>query len=45
MLVAVSSGWRTFRLAENASQTMNISIITAVIEINEPIEDRVFHSV
>lgn len=45
MFVAVSSGCRTFRLAEKASQMMNISIITATIEIKEPMEDTVFHSV
>ena len=45
MLVVVSSVWRTFRFVANASQMMNISKITAVIEIKEPIEDRVFHRV
>lgn len=45
ILVAVNSGWSTFRFAEKASQTMNMSMITAVIEIKEPIEDSVFHSV
>ena len=45
MLVEVSSGCSTFRFAEKASQTMNMSMITAVIEIKEPIEDSVFHSV
>lgn len=43
--VAVSSGCRTFRLAERASQMMNISMITATIEIKEPMEETVFHSV
>ena len=43
--MAVNSGWSTFRVAEKASQTMNMSMITAVIEIKEPIEDSVFHSV
>lgn len=45
MFVAVNSGWRTFRLAEKASQMMNISMITATIEIRDPIEETVFHSV
>lgn len=45
MFVAVSSGCRTLRLDANASQMMNISMITAVIEIREPMEDRVFHRV
>lgn len=45
MLVEVSSGWRTLRFAEKASQTMNISMITAVIEIKDPIEESVFHRV
>ena len=41
----VSSGCRIFRFEAKASQMMNISMITAVIEISEPIEDRVFHRV
>lgn len=45
MLVAVSSGCRTFRFDAKASQIMNISMITAVIEISEPIEEMVFHKV
>lgn len=45
MFVAVNSGCRTFRLAEKASQMMNISMITATIEIRDPIEETVFHSV
>lgn len=45
MLVAVSSGCRTFRFDAKASQMMNISMITAVIEISEPMDDIVFHSV
>ncbi len=45
MLVAVSSGCRTFRFDVRASQMMNISMITAVIEISEPIDDMVFHMV
>lgn len=45
MLVVVSSGCNTFRLDAKASQMMNISIITAVSEIKEPMEDTVFHMV
>lgn len=45
MFVFVSSGCRAFRLDAKASQMMKISIITAVREINEPIEEMVFHSV
>lgn len=45
MLVAVISGWVIFRLDAKASHVMNISMITATIEINEPIEDMVFHMV
>lgn len=45
MLVAVNSGCRTLRFDAKASQIMNISIITAVIEISEPIDDMVFHRV
>lgn len=45
MLVAISSGCRIFRFDVKASQMMNISMITAVIEISEPIEDMVFHMV
>lgn len=45
MLVVVSSGCRTFRFDAKASQTINISIITAIIEIREPIDDIVFHRV
>lgn len=45
MLVGISSGCETFRLEAKASQMMNVSMITAVIEISEPMEDRVFHSV
>lgn len=45
MLVVISSGCNTFRFAEKASQTINMSMITAVIEIKEPIEDSVFHRV
>lgn len=43
--MAVSSGCRTFRFAAKASQIMNISMITAVIEMSEPMEDMVFHRV
>lgn len=45
MLVLISSGCRTLRLDAKASQMMNISMITAVIEMREPIEDRTFHKV
>lgn len=45
MLVVVSSGRRTFRFDAKASQMINISMITAVIEIKEPIDDMVFHRV
>lgn len=44
-LVGVSSGCTTFRLEAKASQIMNVSMITAVIEIRDPMDDRVFHSV
>lgn len=45
MLVEVSSGCETLRFDAKASQIMNISIITAVIEISDPMEDIVFHRV
>lgn len=45
MLVLVSSGWEALRLDANASQMINTSMITAVIEINEPTEEIVFHIV
>ena len=45
MLVVVSSGCGVFRFDARASQTMNMSMITAVSEINEPMEDKVFHEV
>jgi len=45
MLVVVSSGSRIFRFDAKASQMINMSMITAVIEISEPMEDIVFHSV
>jgi len=40
-----SSTERTSRLAAKASQMMNKSIMTATREINDPIEETVFHSV
>lgn len=43
--MAVSSGCKTFRFDVKASQMMNISMITAVIEISEPMDDIVFHTV
>lgn len=45
MLVVVNSGCRTFRFDAKASQMINISMITAVIEIKEPMDDMVFHRV
>lgn len=45
MFVAISSGCRTFRFEAKASQMMNINMITAVIEISEPMDDIVFHRV
>lgn len=45
MFVVVNSGCWIFRFDVKASQMMNISMITAVIEIREPIEDMVFHRV
>lgn len=45
MLVLVNSGWNALRFDAKASQIMNTSMITAVREINEPIEEMVFHSV
>lgn len=45
MFVVVSSGCRTFRFDAKASQIINISMITAVIEMSEPMEDMVFHKV
>lgn len=44
-LVDVSSTVETSRFDANASQIIKIMIITAVREINEPIEDTVFHAV
>lgn len=45
MLVEVSSSCEILRFEAKASQMINVSMITAVIEINEPIDDRVFHRV
>ena len=45
MLVAVNSGCEICRFDAKASQMMNISMMTAVIEIREPIDDMVFHRV
>lgn len=45
MLVAVSSGRVIFRLDARASQIINISMITAVMEMSEPMEDMVFQRV
>lgn len=45
MLVEVSSGCGIFRLEAKASQMMKVSMITAVIEIRDPMDERVFHSV
>lgn len=45
MLVVVSSTVATSRLEANASQIMKIINITAVSEMNEPIEEMVFHVV
>lgn len=44
-LVVVSSTVRTSRLDANASQIIKIISITAVREINEPIDEMVFHIV
>lgn len=40
-----SSGWNALRLDAKASHTINISIITATMEIKDPTEEIVFHSV
>lgn len=45
MLVKVSSTTATSRFDAKASQIMKIISITAVSEMNEPIEDTVFHVV
>lgn len=45
MLVEVRLDCGVFRFDAKASQIMNISMITAVSEIKEPIEDMVFHVV
>lgn len=44
-LVVVSSTVITFRFEENASQIMNIIIITAIREIRDPIDEIEFHRV
>lgn len=44
-LVLVSSRARTSRFAANASQMINIIMITATREISEPIDDKVFQMV
>lgn len=43
--VDVSSTTNTSRLEANASQIINTIIITAVREMNEPIDETVFHVV
>lgn len=43
--VLTSSGCSTLRFDAKASQMMNTSMITAVIEISDPIEEIVFHRV
>ena len=43
--VVVSSTVSTFRLDANASQIMRIISVTAVNEMNEPIDELVFHVV
>lgn len=45
MLVVVNSTEDTSRLDANASQIMNTMRITAVREMKEPIEDKIFHAV
>lgn len=45
MLVVVSLGLIKNRLAEKASQIMNIIMITPTKEMREPMEDRVFQRV
>lgn len=45
MFVVVSSRVDTSRLDANASQIIKIINITAVSEIIEPIDDKMFHSV
>ena len=44
-LVIASSTPETSRLAANASQIINKNMVTAISEINDPIEDTVFHRV
>ncbi len=43
--MVVSSIIVTFRFDENASQMINIIMITAIREINDPIDEIVFHRV
>lgn len=43
--MVVSSIIVTFRFDENASQIINIIMITAIREINDPIDEMVFHRV
>lgn len=45
MLVVVSSMVDTSRLAAKASQIINIIRITAVSEIKDPMDERIFHIV
>lgn len=45
MLVEVNSTVNTSRLDAKASQIMKIISMTAVNEMNEPMEDTVFHVV
>ena len=45
MFVEVSSTAATSRLDAKASQTINTINITAVSEMNEPMEETVFHVV
>lgn len=45
ILVLVSSGCCALRFDAKASQIIKTSIITAVREMSEPIEEMVFHSV
>lgn len=45
MLVEVSSNCEIFRFDAKASQMINVNMITAVIEIREPMDDKVFHRV
>lgn len=45
ILVVVNSTVETSRFEANASQTINTIRITAVNEMNDPIDDTVFHAV